>query len=358
MSLSTATDGYDNELTSHEAEPPEILRRRRDCDARKWREKRDDDDLTNFFTALCSPLCVGLFLAGERGDLERLSPLKYNGLTNESMPLTYNRGLPFRHTCHACKTAIFEIALLVDHDQTAENIRDDRCLFKSRWIKFGPVTSLSFPSPLQSSEELTVILFAKPKSEGGETEKINPKRPILAVAPLNSMPYIGPPMPNSYTASSPAKDNANVERVGPAIIFLSSFTTREEWDNIMATNKLGVALTGSAAMGKIGSIIGLMDIGECEHSYLFRVSLPGVSRDESEFSCDVEPDGKVLIKGVTTTGEQIVCKNSQIFHMLTRNLCPPGHFSISFQLPGPVDQQQFSGSFGTDGILEGIVKKR
>lgn len=97
------------------------------------------------------------------------------------------------------------------------------------------------------------------------------------------MPYIGPPMPNSYTASSPAKDNANVERVGPAIIFLSSFTTREEWDNIMATNKLGVALTGSAAMGKIGSIIGLMDIGECEHSYLFRVSLPGVSRDESEF---------------------------------------------------------------------------
>ncbi|XP_024027631.1 alpha-crystallin domain-containing protein 22.3 isoform X1 [Morus notabilis] len=201
-------------------------------------------------------------------------------------------------------------------------------------------------------------LFENPRSESGAPEKINLKRPILAVAPLNSMPYIGPPMPNSYTASLPAKDSVNVERVGPAIIFLSSFTTREDWDNLMASNKLGVALTGSAAMGKIGSIIGLMDIGECEDSYLFRVSLPGVSRDESEFSCDIEPDGKVLIKGVTTTGEQIVCKNSQIFHMLTRNLCPPGHFSISFQLPGPVDQQQFSGSFGTDGILEGIVKKR
>ena len=77
-----------------------------------------------------------------------------------------------------------------------------------------------------------------------------------------------------------------------------------------------------------------------------------------DFNCDVEPDGKIVIKGVTTTGEKIVCKNSQIFQMQTQNLCPPGHFSISFQLPGPVDHQQFSGSFGIDGILEGIVKKR
>lgn len=200
--------------------------------------------------------------------------------------------------------------------------------------------------------------FGKSRSESNEPGRVNPQRPVLAVAPLNSMPYIGPPMPHSYSPSSPTKDNKNVEKVGPAIIFLSSFTTKEDWENIKATNKLGVALTGCAAVGKIGPIIGLMDIGECEDSYLFRVSLPGVSRDEGKFSCDIEPDGKVLIKGVTTTGEQIVCKNSQIFHMLTRNLCPPGHFSISFQLPGPVDQQQFSGSFGTDGILEGIIKKK
>ncbi|KAF4349195.1 hypothetical protein G4B88_026113 [Cannabis sativa] len=204
--------------------------------------------------------------------------------------------------------------------------------------------------------------FGKSRSESNDTERKNPQRTVLAVAPLNSMPYIGPPLPLSYsppsTAPSPASENKNVERIGPAIIFLSSFTTKEDWENIMATNKIGVALTGSAAVGKIGPIIGLMDIGECEDSYLFRVSLPGVSRDEREFSCDIEPDGKVQIKGVTTTGEQIVCKNSQIFHMLTRNLCPPGHFSISFQLPGPVDEEQFSGSFGTDGMLEGIVKKR
>lgn len=79
--------------------------------------------------------------------------------------------------------------------------------------------------------------------------------------------------------------------------------------------------------------------------------------DAEDFRCDVEPDGKIFIKGVTTTGEKTVVKNSQIFKM-TQNLCPPGHFSISFRLPGPVNHQQLTGFFGTNGILEGIVKKR
>lgn len=112
---------------------------------------------------------------------------------------------------------------------------------------------------------------------------INPQQPVLSVAPLNSMPYIGPPMPHSYDASLPAKNKEAVERIDPAIIFFSSFTTKKDWETIMATSKAGVALTGSAAMGKVGPVIGLMDIGECDDSYLFRVSLPGVSGDESEF---------------------------------------------------------------------------
>ena len=76
-----------------------------------------------------------------------------------------------------------------------------------------------------------------------------------------------------------------------------------------------------------------------------------------EFSCEVDTDGKVLIRGVTATGEKTVSRYSQMFEMQTQNLCPPGHFSIAFQLPGPVDPHQFSGNFGTDGILEGIVMK-
>lgn len=77
-----------------------------------------------------------------------------------------------------------------------------------------------------------------------------------------------------------------------------------------------------------------------------------------KFICEMEPTGKVVIKGVTSTGERIVRKHSQVFEMRTRNLCPPGHFSISFELPGPVDEQRCTLSFGVDGILEGSVKKR
>lgn len=77
-----------------------------------------------------------------------------------------------------------------------------------------------------------------------------------------------------------------------------------------------------------------------------------------DFSCEVEDDGKVLVRGVTTTGEKEVHRYGHSFEMQTRNLCPPGNFSVSFRLPGPVEPQEFSGSFGTDGILEGIVLKK
>ncbi len=77
-----------------------------------------------------------------------------------------------------------------------------------------------------------------------------------------------------------------------------------------------------------------------------------------EFSCEVSYDGKVSIRGVTTTGENTVNRFSQKFEMLSQNLCPPGHFSIYFKLPGPVNPHEFTGSFGTDGILEGIVMKK
>ncbi|ESR46523.1 hypothetical protein CICLE_v10003631mg [Citrus x clementina] len=46
-----------------------------------------------------------------------------------------------------------------------------------------------------------------------------------------------------------------------------------------------------------------------------------------------------------------------VLHKDTRNLCPPGDFSITFQLPGCLDDQQFNGDF-TDGIFIGVVKKK
>lgn len=98
------------------------------------------------------------------------------------------------------------------------------------------------------------------------------------------MPYIGPPTPpNEIASTAPKRKTEAVEKVGPAIVFLPSHSTQEEWDNITFAMSSGVALTGSAAMGKVGPTLGLVDIGESADSYLFRVSLPGVARDESKF---------------------------------------------------------------------------
>ncbi|KAL5566114.1 hypothetical protein UlMin_029278 [Ulmus minor] len=154
-----------------------------------------------------------------------------------------------------------------------------------------------------------------------------------------------------FNFSDPVNSNS------PALVFFPSLPSKSELSNIVAAAKSGFALTGSAAMRHLGPCIGLIDMGECEDSYLFRISLPGVKRDESEFSCEVESNGKVVIRGATTTGEKIVCRYSQMFEMQTQNLCPSGRFCISFKLPGPVDPFLFSGNFGNDGILEGVVMK-
>ncbi|KAG6393172.1 hypothetical protein SASPL_147407 [Salvia splendens] len=147
------------------------------------------------------------------------------------------------------------------------------------------------------------------------------------------------------------------QEIDQGMLFLPSCPTKEEWSNLVSSTNGGFAVTGSAARGHLGPVLGLIDIGEAEDSYLFRVSLPGVKRDAKDFSCEVESDGTVIIKGVTVTGERTVEKWSQVFEMRSQNLCPPGPFCISFKLPGPVDPQQFHGTFATDGILEGIALK-
>lgn len=91
--------------------------------------------------------------------------------------------------------------------------------------------------------------------------------------PLDSKPQADPTMIN----------NANyLEGADPTLLFLPSRPTKQEWAAMTAASKTGVVLTGSAAMGNAGSVIGLVDIGECEDSYMFRVVLTGVNRDESK----------------------------------------------------------------------------
>lgn len=93
------------------------------------------------------------------------------------------------------------------------------------------------------------------------------------------------------------------------------------------------------------------------HCRRFKMSCTFHSNAAGDFSCEVENNGRVSIKGITTDGERVVYRHSHAFEMQSQNLCPPGHFNISFNLPGPVDPHQFSGNFGTDGILEGMIMK-
>ncbi|XP_024004676.1 increased DNA methylation 2 isoform X2 [Eutrema salsugineum] len=112
-------------------------------------------------------------------------------------------------------------------------------------------------------------------------------------------------------------------------------TSDEECD--VAANP-DLVVDGAIAGAQAGQVMGLMDIGD--------------------FSCQVEENGRVLVRGITTTGEKEVHRYTRVFEMQTQNLCPPGHFSVSFHLPGPVHPHEFSGRFGTDGILEGVVMKK
>ncbi|XP_060219111.1 alpha-crystallin domain-containing protein 22.3 [Lycium barbarum] len=195
--------------------------------------------------------------------------------------------------------------------------------------------------------------------------------PLLAT-PISCVPYTGPPLPDNYPASASPDINAGSVPVEvdtasssthiithqPAMVFFTACPAKEEWDNLINRAKGGVALTGSALLGKFGQLIGSVDIHESEDDYVFRVSLPGVARDEKVFRCDVGPNGRIVIKGVIVTGENMVCRDNMVFKMQTHNLCPPGEFSVSFQLPGPIDHQHLKCVFGSDGIFEGVVKKK
>ncbi|THG01847.1 hypothetical protein TEA_009998 [Camellia sinensis var. sinensis] len=122
---------------------------------------------------------------------------------------------------------------------------------------------------------------------GGDTKNrdgvlfVDPQQPVLSVAPLNSMPYTGPHVISSDDDLSPTEMESDpMASNEPALVFLPSRPTEEQWNNILAATNRGVGLTGSAAMGKIGPIVGSLDMAESEDAYVFRVSLPGVNQSK------------------------------------------------------------------------------
>ena len=72
-------------------------------------------------------------------------------------------------------------------------------------------------------------------------------------------------------------------------------------------------------------------------------------------NCDIERDGRVHIHGSVTGG---VSKDSTtVYEMKVQELSPPGRFTITFNLPGPVDPRLASPNFRSDGILEIVIFK-
>lgn len=118
-----------------------------------------------------------------------------------------------------------------------------------------------------------------------------------------------------------------------------------------------VIVTGTGKEGTYGLPIGHVDVGVSESAYLFRAALPGVRKDSCSLCCNIETDGKVCIQGVAH-GSELAKKTPDVTYELSvSQLTPPGPFSISFRLPGPVDPRLFVPTFRSDGILEGVVLK-
>ncbi|XXG79425.1 hypothetical protein AAC387_Pa09g0496 [Persea americana] len=159
--------------------------------------------------------------------------------------------------------------------------------------------------------------------------------PVYGVPPYSTPLYSSEPRVSSEPLPTEATA-APVEKAGPALLYLPTAPTTEEWNNMVNSAKTGIELTGSIAESQPGPLVGSVAIGKCDDAYYFRVSLPGVKKDEryvnfcifvkydqhflcekffpicvlwrsagdidaDEFSCKFTPEGQVTIEGVTLT---------------------------------------------------------
>ncbi|XAR61507.1 hypothetical protein NMG60_11015952 [Bertholletia excelsa] len=116
-----------------------------------------------------------------------------------------------------------------------------------------------------------------------------------------------------------------------------------------------VVLTG-AAKEATNAPLGRVDVGSSGTAYLVKVALPGVRHGIGNLKCTIGADGRVCIEGVV--GGPRMLNDSKSLGMKAKLLCPTGPFTVSFSLPGPVDPRLASCSFGSDGILEVLVKAK
>lgn len=69
------------------------------------------------------------------------------------------------------------------------------------------------------------------------------------------------------------------------------------------------------------------------------------------FNGEVEVEGRVNAGVVTSTWAPVS------FNRRARRVTPPGHFTITFTLPGPCDTNFATAKLNSDGVIEGVVLK-
>lgn len=116
---------------------------------------------------------------------------------------------------------------------------------------------------------------------------LDPQQPVISVMPLNSVPYTSTPRPHIGALASETNVSPPPIINQPAMVILPAQSNVEELERVLGATSLGVAVTGSAALGKVGHTIGAIDISESNDTYLFRVALPGVARDSSKYLLDL-----------------------------------------------------------------------
>ncbi|KAF8015654.1 hypothetical protein BT93_H1240 [Corymbia citriodora subsp. variegata] len=170
----------------------------------------------------------------------------------------------------------------------------------------------------------------------------------LDIMPLAMVPYEGSPSSKSSGFSEECNTKFKAQ-LDAKLVFSPLSETEIQCRGAATACSAGVGVVGIADVGLAGSSTWRVNLVESEDCYLFQVSLAGVRRDQT-FSWEIDMSGEVLIEGETATGGKVV-KSSK------GNLCPSGHFSLCFQLPGRVEPRLSNCNFGSDGIFEGVVKK-
>ncbi|KAK4753073.1 hypothetical protein SAY87_021871 [Trapa incisa] len=118
-----------------------------------------------------------------------------------------------------------------------------------------------------------------------------------------------------------------------------------------------VSLSGTINEGNIAPNVGLLDIGVSDSAYLFRLALPGILKEPNGLKCEVNHSGRVQIQADMASPSARKDSLPGTFRFITPQLSLPGPFSVSFNLPGPVDARLFTPITRQDGVLEVVIMK-